>query len=139
MVAIFLATSCDPVDNITIVNESNRIVLFQYSLDGSFPKQSPYRENVKIGELSDLVMPNSETKMELISSWERFIKKNFKNETFCLYMFDLDTLRKYPWPVVKATGNYLHKYEIQVEALKKMEWRIVYNEELLPGVNQKQQ
>jgi hypothetical protein len=123
--------SCDPVDNITIVNESSRVILFQYSLNGIFPEKSPYRENIKINELSDLVMPNSETRMEIISSWENYIRKDFTNETFYLYLFDLDTLKKHPWEQVKVSGNYLYKFEIPVDTLKALNWRIVYHEKLM--------
>jgi len=121
---------CDPVDNrLVIVNESDKPLFFKYSLDGSMPEKSPYWEGFELDEIDDMVRPHSEKKMEIIANWETFIRDNFKDETFYLFVFDLDTLKKHPWPVVRATENYLHKYEIEVEALKEMNWRIIYDDQ----------
>jgi hypothetical protein len=108
------------------------LLLFRYSLDGRIPEKSPYWEGFDWSEIDDMADPHSEKKIELIGNWESYIKNDFKDETFYLFLFDLDTLKKYPWPIVRDTQNYLHKYEIKVDALKKMDWRIVYDEKISP-------
>lgn len=51
---------------------------------------------------------------------------NYPDKKTKIYIFSLDTLKKYTWKVIRAKSNYLRRYDISHHEMDSMNWTINY-------------
>jgi hypothetical protein len=72
------------------------------------------------------VLPNSEEKVVQFIGWENWIKRFNTYETLTLIIYSGDTLRKYPFSQIQNDYNILKRYELSIEQLRSLDWKITY-------------
>lgn len=57
--------------------------------------------------------------------FEEFIQE-FPADTISLYLFHLDTLNRYNWPVIRSNYKVLRRYDLSIEYLHTTNFRVNY-------------
>lgn len=50
----------------------------------------------------------------------------WRNNTFCLFIFDADTFNMYDWEEIKSGYKILQRYDISYENIKALKYNIIY-------------
>jgi len=60
-------------------------------------------------------------------NWEKAFNEGFfPKDTLSVFIFHSDTLKKYPWDLVRACYKILKRYDLSLYDLKKLDWTITY-------------
>lgn len=130
---LLLFISCDPVDDrLTIINETNRPLFISISRFDSIESGNPLEDYMKICgqdtlwiDSDDFIKPHGKKNLSVISSWEDLIYDNYDDRSLKLFVFDADTLKNNDWYTTASNDNYLKKFKLTIDELKRLNWKIV--------------
>lgn len=72
------------------------------------------------------VLPDKETFIFIRNvSWE-MIFNNLDRDTMSFYIYDVDTLAKYPWETIRERYMILQRYDLSIHDLRKLEYIVYY-------------
>lgn len=57
--------------------------------------------------------------------WEKFFDQ-LPRDTLSIYVFNLDTLKKYDWSVIRNNYKVLRRYDLSLPDLERMKFKIEY-------------
>ena len=113
----------DPIELFIKNNSTDTIIA---SLQYNYPASSL----VDFKSTPDLdattVAPGEEGKFWAFTGWEREIVQLNAQKTLIMVIYSQDTLRKYSFHQIQGNYNILKKYNLSVDSLKKLNWRIIY-------------
>lgn len=132
---IFLILSCDPLDErLTISNNTSEIIFYRISTDKRLYGKSPFKNSYKIvnrdtvwDETSSVIFPSSNKTLVVIgrNGWEDFIKES-EDGKLRVFIFEKDLISKVPWMELVAEQKFSKKYELTLEELERLNWKIKY-------------
>ena len=129
--AILCLFGCDPYDRrLTVVNNSNKDILYKISDNDSISKSSQLRISGKdtIWNESTIVFSDSSSKISMPgrNGWEEYINEDCSNQKLRIFLFDKELISTVPWERIYQEQKYTKKYELTVEELKQMSWEVNY-------------
>lgn len=135
---IVFLSGCDYYSSyIEVVNKTEKPIIFDLATTDTLDLRPPYTiSEIKTGlrnldgKGSNFVLADSSTRV-FTSDWKAVIQSEYADQTLRIFIFDPDTLQRYPWPKIRSENKYLHKFSIPLEALEQTDWRIVYSDSLL--------
>lgn len=131
---LLFVTSCDPVDD--------KLVLTNMSSHKLFYLESPYENLIDLYEVTlreqgirityknvvEDIEPRSSKNVLLLGSkgraWENYIDTNCEGGKLRIYVFAIDTLKKYDFRDVAVNNRYVSKREFSVADLERVGWNV---------------
>ena len=112
--------------NIYVKNNSNKPIYIYgyYDYPDSSLKNKNYNPAVS-GEYYK-VKPSERTNIYRRSCYEGVFKISIPSDTIMVYIFDAQTLETTPWETVKKNNLYLKRYDLSLQDLRNLNWRINY-------------
>ncbi|MEO7990378.1 MAG: hypothetical protein ABI663_12605 [Chryseolinea sp.] len=83
--------------------------------------------NINSEDNSYFVQAHSFTK-NFAKSWESYVMNSCQDSTLRMFIFDPDVLQKHTWEEIKRGDMFLTRIKIDLEALKKAKWQVIYND-----------
>jgi hypothetical protein len=123
VIALLILVQCDPWDfKMKITNNSNSTIYFYDSF--SYPDTTLRIEYnpVKIPETNS-VLPGATRSNRIRCCWES--KFEFR-DTLMIFIFDETTLKTVPWDTIRKNYMILKRYDLSLEDLVRMDWRVTY-------------
>lgn len=122
---------------IEVVNNSDRPIMYVLSENDQLTGIPPYSQsqwdsglkNINSEDNSYFVAAHSSTK-NFGKSWESYIKNNCQDSTLRVFIFNPDVLQKHTWEEIKRGDMFLTRIKINLEAIKKAKWQVVYSDDL---------
>ncbi len=110
-------------DRLTTINNSQHSIfsIIQFN----FPDTALLGNGGCIGCFVEIAPNASEYHLNGVN-WERDIKRRNKLNTLTVFIVHSDTLRKYPFEQLQADYNILRRYDLTVDQLKSMDWKVRY-------------
>jgi hypothetical protein len=130
--------SCDNYTSyIEVVNDSDRPIMYVLSENDQLTGIPPYSQsqwdaglkNINSEDNRYFVPAHSSTK-NFAKSWESYVMNNCQDSTLRVFVFDPDVLQKHTWEKIKRGDMFLTRIKIDLEALKKAKWQVVYSDSL---------
>ena len=117
-----------------IENKTNQPIIFSFSRTDSIEIKPAYTmddlkkglKNLNDKESSCFIAARSKHR-EFRNSWSAIIDNSFSG-TLRVFIFDPDTLQKYPWSDVRDKNRYIHRFKFSTDALRRMNWRIEFSD-----------
>jgi hypothetical protein len=129
--AAVIISGCDPIDDkLVINNQSNDTIYYAF---GSQDDLTVLNEKdlgvlgikVSYSNYVNILAPKS-NRHEYITgargAWERYINQYCDNGQLKIFVFDIDTLRNYPWEEITSNNKYRYKLNLSVNKLNKSNW-----------------
>lgn len=112
--------------NIHVKNNSNKPIYIYgyYDYPDSSLKNKNY--NPAVAGKYYKVKPNETTNIYQRSCYEGVFKTRIPSDTIMIYIFDAQTLETTPWETVKKNNLYLKRYDLSLQDLRNLNWRINY-------------
>jgi len=113
--------------NIHVKNNTNKSIY----IDGSFNYpdtnlQSYTDPSPALAGEYYKVKPSETTNLYQRSCYEEVFKTRIPSDTIMVYIFDAQTLVTTPWETVKKNNLYLKRYDLSLQDLRNLNWRINY-------------
>ncbi|MZQ50376.1 MAG: hypothetical protein GT598_15370 [Bacteroidales bacterium] len=123
VIALLILVQCDPWDfKMKITNNSNSTIYFFDSFAYPDTIIRPEENPINIPETNS-VLPGSTRANRMRGSWE---SKFEIRDTLMIFIFDETTLRTVPWDTIRKNYMILKRYDLSLEDLVKMDWRVTY-------------
>ena len=121
ILSIFI--QCDPWDSrMKITNNSNSAIYFNYSF--AFPDTTLRPEDNPVTSDDFYRIQSGETVTNpIMGRWE---SKFDISDTLMIFIFDETTLKTVPWDTVRKNYMILKRYDLSLEDLVRMDWRVTY-------------
>lgn len=122
LVILLIYISCDPVDHkLKIVNNSTLTIYFSDSF--SYPDTSITELNPFKSPEVYRIRPGATDSDPIRGSWEAVFETL---DTLMIFIFDERTLNKVPWDTVRKNYMILKRYDLSLEDLVRLDWRVTY-------------
>ena len=69
------------------------------------------------------IKPGGTGRIGVIGSWEGMFESH---DTLMIFIFDEATLKTVPWDTIRKNYMILKRYDLSLEDLVKMDWRVTY-------------
>jgi hypothetical protein len=130
MVLLAICSQCelamDYSYGIDLVNNSGHSIGYYFADGGKYgtfyPDSLPETNDYIMYDINKVVRPGFE---QHYKSWEKFFQ-NLPYDTLSVFIFHTDTLNKYTWGEVRSGYMILKRYDLSLEDLREMEFKIIY-------------
>lgn len=135
-VSTFIA--CDnQTSYIEVVNNSDRPIMYVLSENDQLTGVPPYSQSQWDGGLRNIssednsyFVPAHLSTKNFAENWESYVMNNCQDSTLRVFIFDPDVLQKHTWEEIKRGDMFLTRIKINLEAIKKAKWQVVYSDDL---------
>ncbi|MBX3254569.1 MAG: hypothetical protein KF862_10550 [Chitinophagaceae bacterium] len=112
-------------DRLTIVNNSNKniYVILQYNYPDTSINDESW-SNLAYTHLQ--VDSNSSKSMWNSIDWDGVIREKNSLNTVMVFVFDLDKVINKPWVQIQADYDVLKRYDLTIDQLNALDWKITY-------------
>jgi hypothetical protein len=127
---ILISSTCQRDDaghySIMFLNNSN-LRLYVYGTSITYPDTTIQFQDLTEGGSKFIVNPNSsnETALAIRTMWEVRLDHPIQ-DTLMVFVFNAEVLESTPWDTVKANYIVLKRYDLSLEDLQDMDWKIIY-------------
>lgn len=123
----FLFTSCmDKIDSRKLeVSNSSEDKIYTIITDLNIENDT-LNNYGKLGVFDDLVLPGVTKEIDRPADWKTFMDKSWEGK-LRLYIIAKDSVDKYGWEAIGKRNIYNKKYELDIETLDSLNWRIEYH------------
>lgn len=122
MSIILCGASCektvDHVYSIKIQNNTNDTLLFYGSYN--YPDTSV----VQVKPILTRVYPKDYNYLDSKKDWDEVLVP--PKDTISIFIFRKDTVDKYSWDKIRSDYNVLKRYDLSLDDLKKLSWKVIY-------------
>ena len=110
-------------DRLLIINNSNRVICFEYELDG-IPEVPSV--NKKQYYINNRIEPGDSTSVEKSGSWTQWIREvsNARDSTLSVFVFDYGQVMTSDWDSLRSNGMY-RRLDFTLEDLNRNNWRVI--------------
>jgi hypothetical protein len=113
-------------DPIELFIKNNSIDTIVASLQYNYPDSLLVDFKSTPDTYATTVAPGAEDNFWAFAGWEYEIVRRNAQSTLIMVIYSQDTLRKYTFDQIQGNYNILKKYNLSVDSLKKLNWRIIY-------------
>ena len=113
-------------DPIELFIKNNSIDTIIASLQYNYPDSLLVNIKSTPDTYATSVAPGEEGKFWAFAGWEYELVRRNAQKTLIMVIYSPDTLSKYTFDQIQGNYNILKKYNLSVDSLKKLNWRIVY-------------
>jgi hypothetical protein len=122
---ITIVSSCSENDNKLVLNNDTEEKIMYYD---EFMNENNFIPNLIDCDNGSLYYVDSKLEERITSPtvWEAYFKEN-PNNLLRIYIFNKDTVEKYGKCKVLKNKMTIKRYDLTLDDMKKMNWRIVYD------------
>lgn len=127
---LFLSTTCkeeaDCHETIIFKNNSSKSLYIHAS--GSYPDTTSFEVEFPNPALNKEIYKVAAYSKNTSALWYRScLEFTFKsNDTLMIFVFDANVLETIPWDTIKSKHLVLKRYNLSLEDLEQMNWKLIY-------------
>jgi len=112
--------------DIQIDNNSNKTIKVYLALERAFIYPDTLIEKEMPAKGFRTINPNRSTYFDSRITWQEIYNKYLPSDTLSIYIFDADTINSYDWQTIRKEYKILSRYDLSLDNLKYLGYRIAY-------------